>query len=60
MISIVLAPLSLGIAIGILVSYIICKQEAMIIDIPLGFQVSLLISLCTLISTLIFLMITMC
>lgn len=58
MISIVLAPLSLGIAIGILVSYIICKQEAMIIDIPLGFQVSLIISLYTL--TLLLLIITMC
>lgn len=42
--AIVASPLCLGIMCGILVSFLICKQEAMIIDIPLGFSVSLPIS----------------
>lgn len=43
--AIVASPLCLGILSGILISFIICKQEAMIIDIPLGFSVSIPISL---------------
>ena len=42
--AIVASPLCLGILCGILVSFLICKQEAMIIDIPLGFSVSIPIS----------------
>ena len=44
MLAIIISPLALGISIGILVSYLICKQEAMMINIPLVFEVNFFIS----------------
>ena len=43
--AIMLAPLSCGIGCGIFIAYLICKQEALLIDIPLGFRVNSIISL---------------
>ena len=49
--SIMLSPLLCGIGAGILVAYLICKQEALLIDIPLGFRVNLIISYTVLLMT---------
>ena len=42
--SIMLSPLLCGMGAGILIAFIICKQESLIIDIPLGFTVNGIIS----------------
>ena len=42
--SIMLSPLLCGMGAGILIAFIICKQESLIIDIPLGFKVNSVIS----------------
>ena len=44
MLSMVISPLLIGMSIGIIVSYLICIQESLIINIPLSFQVSISIS----------------